>query len=91
MLGASKGINRSALPCAQCLNWVKSYPPIEPIAPPDVGCCSKIGHGFASQRKRRYGPNSDKVRHSKTSCFDHFVSAYEQRRRDRYAQCLGGL
>jgi hypothetical protein len=30
--------------------WVKSYRPIEPIAPPDVGCCSKIGHGFASLR-----------------------------------------
>ena len=30
--------------------WVKSYRPIEPIAPPDVGCCSKIGRGFASLR-----------------------------------------
>jgi hypothetical protein len=30
--------------------WVKSYRPIEPIALPDVGCCSKTGHGFASQR-----------------------------------------
>jgi hypothetical protein len=29
--------------------WVKSYRPIEPIAPPDVCCCSKTGHGFASQ------------------------------------------
>ena len=30
--------------------WVKRYRPIEPTAPPDVGCCSKAGHGFASQR-----------------------------------------
>ena len=34
---------------------VKSYRPIEPIAPPDVGCCSKIGHGFASQRNDAMG------------------------------------
>ena len=29
---------------------VKRYRPIEPIAPPVVGCCSKTGHGFASLR-----------------------------------------
>ena len=32
------------------LLWVKRYRPIEPIVPPDVGCCSKTGHGFASQQ-----------------------------------------
>ena len=35
---------------ARCPDWVKRCRPIEPAAPPDVGCCSKTGHGFASQR-----------------------------------------
>jgi hypothetical protein len=30
--------------------WLKSNRPIEPVAPPDVGCCSKIGRDFASLR-----------------------------------------
>ena len=33
-----------------CPLRVNRYRPIEPTAPPDVGCCSKTGHGFASQR-----------------------------------------
>jgi hypothetical protein len=42
-------VHHSKFP-GQCLSWVKRYRPIEPIAPPDVGCCSKTGHGFASLR-----------------------------------------
>ena len=43
------------------LLWVKSYRPIEPKAPPDVGCCSKIGRGFASLRNVPKG-------HKQTPC-----------------------
>ena len=38
--------------------WVKSYRPIEPIAPPDVGCRSKTGHGFASLRNVAKGQSA---------------------------------
>jgi hypothetical protein len=50
------------------LLWVKSYRPIEPIAPPDVGCCSKIGRGFASLRNVAKGQNR-----KSSALFNHFV------------------
>ena len=48
--GANKTFRNAAIIGSEASLWVKSYRPIEPIAPPDVGCCSKIGHGFASLR-----------------------------------------
>ena len=40
--------HRRHRPPSETLN--NRYRRIKPIAPPDVGCCSKTGHDFASQR-----------------------------------------
>jgi hypothetical protein len=73
----------------------QSQPTYRAIAPADVGCCSKIGHGFASQRNVAKGqklPRADAANEvAIVRSLDHLVGLAEQRKRDGEAKGLGGL
>ena len=73
------------------LLWVKSYRPIEPKAPPDVGCCSKIGRGFASLRNVPKGHKQTHAAQQTALVFDHLIGASKKRGSNFKAKCLCGL